>query len=151
MIRKAVLDDTQKIAELINYFAEQKKMLPREAENIAENIRDFLVAEEEGKVVGCVALHFYSRDLAEIRSLAVKDQAQGKGYGKMLIKQSVKEHQELGGKRIFALTYVDDLFKGLGFMAGNKEELPEKIWAECSKCEKFHDCDEICIIYNIGN
>ena len=149
MIRKAVLGDSPKIAELINYFAGQKKMLPRSVENIAEHIRDFLVAEDNGQVVGCVALHFYSRELAEIRSLAVDSKFQGKGYGKALIKQSIADHQKLGGRRIFALTYVQELFKSLGFMIGDKEELPEKIWAECIKCEKYQDCDEICVIYLI--
>jgi len=56
-IRKAVLADVPDIQKLINYFAKKDLMLPRSLNHLYENIRDYYVAEEKGKMIGCAALH----------------------------------------------------------------------------------------------
>ena len=142
MIRKAVVADVEDMQKLINWFAEKNAMLPRALSTIYENIRDFVVIEEYGRVVGCCALHVSWSDLAEVKSLAVEECTQGKGYGKQLVEVCLGEARELGVTSVFALTYVPDFFERLGFHRVDKAELPRKIWTECINCPKFPDCGE---------
>ena len=144
-IRKSDISDVKKIQKLINYYARRNKMLPRSLNELYENIRDFAVYEEGGKVYGCCALHIDWEDLAEIKSLAVAKARAGKGIGTKLIDYCLKEAKSLKIKRVFALTYVPDFFKLKGFTVINKDELPHKIWSECIKCVYFPNCKEIAV------
>jgi len=149
MIRKAFIKDINKIQKLINFFAKKDVMLPRSLNEIYENLRDFWVIEEGNKVIGCVALHVSWEDLAEIRSLAVAENRQGQGIGRKLILACLAEAKELGAKRVFALTYKPNFFKKLGFKKVSHSQLPHKIWAECIKCCKFPNCQEIALLKNL--
>ena len=149
MIRKAGIEDIKQIQNLINYFAKQDLMLPRSLNELYENIRDFWVAGENNKVIGCSALHISWDDLAEIKSLAVEKNKQGLGIGKELVEACINEAEELGAKKIFVLTYQPEYFKRLGFKRIKNSELPHKIWAECINCPKFPNCQEVPLIKNL--
>ncbi len=142
MIRKAKMGDVPGIQSLVNSFAARDAMLPRSLSAIYECIRDFYVAEQDGRVVGCCALHVTWGDLAEVKSLAVDESAQGKGYGSRLLEACLAEAGDLGVPRVFALTYVPDFFERAGFSRVDKSTLPHKIWSECINCPKFPDCGE---------
>ena len=142
-IKKAVPKNAKQIYELVRISAEQDKMLPRAMGEIYESIRDFFLATDEfGNVVGCAALQIAWEDLAEIRSLAVAEKFMGKGIGAKLIDACLNEARTLKIKRVFALTYVVNLFLKRGFNKISKDELPHKVWTVCIKCHKFPDCDE---------
>ncbi len=143
MIRKAKIKDIKQIQELIGCFARLDVMLPRSLNELYENIRDFWVYEEKRKVVGCAALHISWDDLAEIKSLAVAKNKQGKGIGRDLATACLAEAKVMGAKKIFVLTYKPEFFKKLGFKRIKQSALPHKIWAECINCSKFPNCREI--------
>jgi len=142
MIRRAKIADAEDIHKLVNLFAAKDAMLPRALSTIYENIRDFYVAEENGRVVGCCALHVTWGDLAEVKSLAVDENTQGKGRGRLLVEQCLADARELGLPRVFALTYIPGFFEKIGFALVDKATLPHKIWSECINCPKFPDCGE---------
>jgi len=146
MIRKAKIKDIKPIQELINSFARQDIMLARSLNELYENIRDFWVVEEKGKVIGCAAMHISWDDLAEIKSLAVAKKYQSKGKGKELINACLEEARNLGARKVFALTYRPEYFKKLGFKRVKNASLPHKIWAECINCSKFPNCQEIALL-----
>ncbi|MCS7164464.1 MAG: N-acetyltransferase [Thermodesulfovibrio sp.] len=148
-IRKATVSDVKSIHRLINEFAKKGEMLPRSLNELYENIRDFLIAEENGEIKGVCALHILWEDLAEIRSLAVKKDSQKKGIGSLLVKKSLNEAKKLGVKRVFVLTYIPEFFKKKGFKEFDKSKLPQKIWGDCIRCPKFPECDEVALIYEI--
>jgi amino-acid N-acetyltransferase len=147
LLRKARTSDALAMQRLINGFADQGLMLHRSLGELYENIRDFFVIEEDGEVVGCAALHVSWKDLAELKSLAVSDASQGKGYGRMLILACTEEADALDIKRVFALTYVPELFEKIGYLRVDKALLPRKVWTECVYCPKFPDCGEIAVIH----
>ncbi|MBI5554627.1 MAG: N-acetyltransferase [Elusimicrobia bacterium] len=149
-LRKAKIKDVKDIQNIINAFAAGGEMLPRALNELYENIRDFFVIEDQGKIVAGGALHVSWEDLAEVKGFAVVASHHRKGLGSMLLKACLKEAKELGVKRVFALTYKPKFFKKHGFSEIDKTELPHKIWNECIKCPKFPDCDEICLVYSIG-
>ncbi len=148
MIRKAVLTDVKKIHALISEQAKGGHLLARAIADIYSQIRDFSVAvdDETGEIIGCGALRIVWEDLAEVRSVAVKGKRQGKGVGRNLIDTLVQESCELGIKKVFVLTYRISLFEKMGFALMDKSLLPHKIWADCVKCPKFPECDEIAMV-----
>ena len=146
MIRKAKIKDIKQIQELIACFAKRDEMLPRSLNELYENIRDFWVYEDKGKLSGCAALHISWDDLAEIKSLAVAKNKQGKGTGRDLVTACLAEAEAMGAKKIFVLTYKPEFFKRMGFKKINHAALPHKIWAECINCCKFPNCQEIALL-----
>jgi amino-acid N-acetyltransferase len=150
MIRKAKIEDIKQIQSLINSFAKQDVMLPRSLNELYENLRDFWVVEKNAKIIGCCAMHISWDDLAEIKSLAVAKNAQGKGIGCQLISACLSEAKGIGVKRAFVLTYRSDYFKKLGFKKVKNSALPHKVWAECINCCKFPDCQEVALIKKLA-
>ena len=149
MLRKAKIKDIEQIRKLINSYADKEQMLHRSLNELDEGLRDFFVIERQGKVVACCALHIDWKDLAEIKSLAVSEKQKKKGLGRHLMEICLKEAKEIGVVKVFALTYVPEFFEKFGFKRTEKEDLPHKIWNECTKCPKFPDCDEVPLIKEI--
>jgi amino-acid N-acetyltransferase len=149
MIRKAKIEDIKKIQAIINAFAKKDLMLPRSLNELYENLRDFWVAQENNRIIGCCALHISWDDLSEIKSLAVEKSRHNKGIGRKLVGACISEAKELGAKKVFVLTYRSDFFKKLGFKRIKNSELPHKIWAECINCCKFPNCQEVALLKNL--
>ncbi len=146
-IRKATTADIPVIHKLINDYAGEGLMLRRPLMWLYEAIRDFVVAEAEGgEVVGTGSLHVMWSDLAEVRSLAVAPVAKGQGVGAAIVEYLLHEAEDLGLKRVFALTYQQGFFERCGFHVVAKASLPQKVWKECIYCDKFNSCDEIAMI-----
>jgi amino-acid N-acetyltransferase len=149
MVRKAKLSDVKYIYKLILHFSRLGDVLPRPIIELYEHVRDFFVYEERDLIVGACALHICWEDLAEIRSLVVSEEYQGKGIGVQLVKACIEEAKVLEIPKIFALTRVPEFFEKLGFRRIEKSELPHKVWADCVRCPKFPECDEVPVIKEI--
>lgn len=146
MFRKAAIKDIKDIQQLINSFAGQDLMLPRSLNELYEDVRDFFVYEDKNKIIGCCALHIAWEDLAEIKSLAVAKRYRSRGIGRSLVDSCIREAKTVGAGKVFALTYVPEFFKRMGFKKIAHSRLPHKIWAECINCPKFPDCQETAMI-----
>ncbi|RPJ40239.1 MAG: N-acetyltransferase [Candidatus Latescibacterota bacterium] len=147
MIRKARMSDVKGIQKLIGEYARKGDMLPRSLSEIYENLRDYFVCEDaNGEVIGSAAIHLMWEDLAEVRSLAVREEEMRRGIGTKLVEACISEAIVLGITRVFALTYRPEFFKRIGFREVDKSELPHKIWSDCLKCPKFPDCDEVALV-----
>ncbi len=145
MIRKAIIGDVKHIHKLLNYYGDRGFLLARPLSELYDHLRDFTVIVEKGgedRVVGTCALGICWDDLAEIRSLAVMEDQQGKRYGSRLVQACLEEAKSLGVKKIFALTYAEEFFRRSGFRVVEKSSFPHKVWADCLKCSKFPECDE---------
>ena len=94
--RKAILPDAEHIHDLICAYSGDGTLLPRTLPEICENVRDFVVLEDDGRIIGCGALHLYGTHLAEIRSITVAPWAQGRGGGSKLVKALMSEAKRLG-------------------------------------------------------
>ncbi len=149
IIRNARKADAPKIAALINYFADQNLMLHRSEEQVMKLIKDFLVAEVDGRVVGCGSLARLSPTLVEIRSLAVSEESQGMGVGKRLVSALVERARQEKVPRVCALTLQEKFFNKQGFRTVDRWEISPKVWKECIYCPKFHHCDEIAVVMDL--
>jgi amino-acid N-acetyltransferase len=148
-VDRARVSDANSMHRLISHFADKGEVLPRALSEIYEDIRDYFVVRKRGRVIACAALHVTWVDLAEIKSLAVDEQAQNQRVGSALIQACLEEAKELGIPRVFCLVRKPVFFEKHGFQPIDKKELPQKVWAECYRCPKFPDCDEVALIRHL--
>ncbi|MEZ4504009.1 MAG: N-acetyltransferase [Dehalococcoidia bacterium] len=149
-VERATVHDAEEIAALINFWAAQGQMLPRTLGETFENLRDFFVVRDESGVVACGALHITWADLAELKSLAVREDRQSGGYGSAIVQACEAEGRALGLKQLFALTYRPGFFERLGWAQADVMTLPRKVWNECYRCPKFPGCEEIALIRDLA-
>ncbi len=136
------MSDALAICEIVNYHAERSRMLHMSLESTYERLRNFLVAEEAGQIVGCAAVEMAWADLAELRSLAVRPAFERRGIGKGLVQAAIDDARSVGVRRLFALTYEKDFFERCGFSVIDRQELPTKVWRVCIACPRRTACDE---------
>ena len=148
-IRPARVEDVGDMQEVINGYAAEDRMLERSRDFLLEHLRDFLVAEDASGFLGCCALAVLTPDLAEVRSLAVRPEAAGRGIGRALVRACIAEARRLGVHRVFALTLVPEFFERCGFMLTSLGRLPEKSAAECPVCPKRFKCDEHAMLLHL--
>jgi amino-acid N-acetyltransferase len=141
--------DVPGIAALVERFAGRGEVLPRRIEEVYQSLREWVVAEEAGQVVGCGALVILWADLAEIRSLVVAPEAQGAGLGRGLVSALMLQAVELELPQVFALTRKTGFFLKLGFQVVPRDSLPRKIWKDCITCTKFVGCDEVAVVRGV--
>lgn len=149
VLRPARLTDVPAIHALLREQAAAGNLLPRTQENLVRHVRDFVVAERDGRVAAVGALEIMGPDLGEVRSLAVAPAFHRQGLGEQVTRALLEQARAIGLKRVMALTYVPAFFARLGFEVVSKDTLPEKVWQVCVKCYKFNRCDEIAVMRSL--
>lgn len=144
--REALLPDAAQIYHLISSYSNDGTLLPRSLAEICENVRDFIVLEHSGRVIGCGALHLYGVHLAEIRSITVDRNFQKRGGGELLVKALMKAAAKHEVSCICLFTRTPEFFARLGFNVAQREDLPDKINKDCCACPRYHCCDEIAMV-----
>jgi len=149
---KAKLYDIPAMQNLVVQEVKDGTILQRSEDEVATNIRSYILAKDGDEIVGYCALHIHSMRLAEIRSLIVDSNYRGQNIGKDIVNFAISEAKELGvSEEVLVLTYLADFFKKIGFVEIPKESIPEhKIWADCIKCIHFPVCNEISLVYRLG-
>jgi amino-acid N-acetyltransferase len=122
-IRRAHPADAHEIRLLIDQYVADGTLLPRTEEFIATQAHHFIVAEEDGRLIGCVHLDEYAPSLSELRSLAVAADARGRGVGRALVHAT----EELARRRdvgtLFAVSNDEEFFARFGFANRHIPEL----------------------------
>jgi amino-acid N-acetyltransferase len=144
--REALLPDAERIHELISSYSADGTLLPRTLTEICENVRDFVVLEESGCIVGCGALHLYGSHLAEIRSITVDCLHQRSGGGKRLVRALLAQARKHQVSCICLFTRKPEFFSRLGFSLAQREDIPDKIYKDCRVCPRFQCCDEVAMV-----
>jgi len=149
-IRSATLDDVAGIYQLLKFYSDKEVLLPRSESDIFQSIREFSVAGDEGKIIACGALQIFTRQLGEVRSLAVGTNHDGQGLGRRMVGQIEANARKLGLSKLMALTYEVRFFNNAGFEIVEMAVLPEKVWGACINCHKFRNCDEIAMLKQLN-
>ncbi|RRS29845.1 MAG: acetyltransferase [Epsilonproteobacteria bacterium (ex Lamellibrachia satsuma)] len=149
---KAKLSDIPAMQALVSSEVKEGIILDRSEDEVATNIRSYVLAKEGEKLVGYTALHIHSKRLAEIRSLIVDEKYRGQKIGQRMVEFTLEEARTLGVEEdVLVLTYLPEFFKKLGFHEINKEAIPEhKIWTDCIKCIHFPVCNEIALVHKLS-
>jgi len=149
MVRKAQTTDVPAISQLIQLYAGKGDLLPVTLQEFYDRISDFYVVEQDGQIVGVCSLFIYGADLAEIRSLAVRPEYEGKGIGRAVTEACIVAAKARAIKRVFGLTDKPAFFERLGFRVVDRLTLPEKVWKDCRHCSKWDYCDEVAVLLEL--
>ena len=125
-IREASREDIPQLEDLVDHFVTANRLLPRTFDELCDLIPFGFVAESKGSIVGFAALEIYSAKLAEIRSLAVHENHQGKGIGRSLVQRCVELAVRRNVLEVMAITSADGFFQACGFdftLPGEKKAL----------------------------
>ena len=149
---KAKLSDIPAMQALVVGEVKDGVILKRTEDEVATNIRSYVLAKDKSELVGYTALHVHSKRLAEIRSLIVDEEYRGQKVGQRMVEFALQEAKDLGIEEdVLVLTYLPLFFEKLGFNEINKEHIPEhKIWADCIKCIHFPVCNEVALVYKVA-
>jgi amino-acid N-acetyltransferase len=115
LIRPARTSDIKTIRTIIDLYALQRRVLAKETVMLYEDVQEFFVAEIDGKVIGCGALHVLWEDLGEVRTVAVLEEHRGKKIGHQILTAIIERARGLGLRRLFCLTFETNFFGGHGF------------------------------------
>jgi len=115
MIRPAKTSDIKAIRKIIDLYTLQRRLLTKETVTLYEDVQEFVVAEENGEVIGCGALHVLWEDLGEVRTVAVLEEFRRKKIGHQIMEAIIVRARALGLKRLFCLTFEIEFFSRYGF------------------------------------
>jgi amino-acid N-acetyltransferase len=144
--REAILPDAEQIHDLISAHFETGVLLARTLPEICENVRDFVVIEDRGRIVGCGALHLYGIHLAEIRSITVHPSCRRRGAGELLVEALLTQAEKHKVSGVCLFTRIPEFFSRMGFSVVKREDLPDKLYKDCCVCPKLHCCDEVAMV-----
>ena len=149
---KATLNDIPTMQQMVMSEVKDGIILERNEDEVATNIRSYILAKIDNELVGYAALHLHSSRLAEIRSLIVSSDYRGQQIGKQLVEFALNEAKTLQvQEEVLVLTYLPEFFKKMEFVEIAKESIPEhKIWTDCIKCIHFPVCNEISLVYKLA-
>ena len=116
VVRSAKTSDVKKIRAIIDTYAVERKLLSKETVTLFESVQEFIVAEVDGEIVGCGALHVLWEDIAEVRTVAVVGKMHGKGIGHLILESILAKAKEVGVKKVFCLTFETKFFGAHGFV-----------------------------------
>ena len=130
LVRQARTTDVRAMRDLIEPYVQRRILLGKELVTLFEAVQEFVVAEVDGRVVGCGALHVMWEDLGEIRTIAVTDDVHGSGVGHALLEALEARASGLGLTRLFCLTFETDFFGRHGFEAIAEEIVPPDVFQQ---------------------
>ncbi len=128
--RRARTEDVRPIRAIVAPLVATRRLVAKDAVAYYESLQQFRVAEVDGAVVGCGALHVMWDDLAEVRTLAVAHERLGSGVGHALLRDLVADAHALGVSRIFVLTFETEFFAHHGFVPIEGQAVPPEVYAE---------------------
>jgi len=114
-IRPARTSDIKAIRKIIDTYSLQRRLLSKETVMLYEDVQEFFVAERDGAIIGCGALHVLWEDLGEVRTVAVNEEFRGQKIGHQILSAIIERAQSLGLKRLFCLTFETGFFGKHGF------------------------------------
>jgi amino-acid N-acetyltransferase len=115
IVRPARATDVKAIRLIIDQYALQRRLLSKDTVKLYEDVQEFFVAESDGEVIGCGALHVLWEDLGEVRTVAVNQEYRRKRVGNQILEAITNRAISLGLKRLFCLTFETEFFAQHGF------------------------------------
>jgi len=130
VIRPAKTKDVKAIRKLVDSYAAPGQMLSKETVTLYESVQEFIVAERDGVLVGCGALHILWEDLAEVRTVAVQEGLHKQGIGHQILESIIERAREVGVEKIFCLTFQTEFFGRHGFEVIEGTPVAPDVYAE---------------------
>lgn len=129
-VRPARTSDVRGILALLEPWVQRRILLGKEVVTVYESVQEFVVAEAEGELIGCGALHVMWEDLGEIRTLIVAEQWLHHGVGAALVDRLEHNAQTLGLSRLFCLTFEVEFFTRRGFAPIGEQVVDPDVYSQ---------------------
>jgi amino-acid N-acetyltransferase len=130
-VRRARTADVRAIRDLVDANVKSGRLLDKPTVTLYEDIQEFWVATTpDGEIAGCGALHVMWEDLAEIRTLAVTGDHQGRGVGNVIVAALLETARDVGVSRVFVLTFAVEFFGRHGFTEIAGQAASAAVYAE---------------------
>ncbi len=149
-IRPAEHNDIDTIVRIIAHYAAQGSMLPRSHGALSEALSNYVVADNDGNIIGCGGLEQYSSSTAEIFGLATSPHTSVRGTGSAIVRALIERARSENISHVFALTLAPAFFQKMGFRTVQHSDLPMKVWKDCIACPKYGNCDEIAMVLDLN-
>lgn len=121
-LRPATVKDLPRVEQLLT-----DSKLP--LDGVKESLKDFVVAEANGDIVGVAGLEVCCDD-ALLRSVAVRPEWRSKGVGRALVIRAIAEAESRGIRALFLLTTTaEHYFPSFGFAKVERSVIPEAVRA----------------------
>ena len=130
IVRPARATDVKSVRRIIDQYALQRRLLSKDTVKLYEDVQEFFVAENDGEVIGCGALHVLWEDLAEVRTVAVLDRLKGQGVGHKILETIIERARVVGVQRIFCLTFETQFFGRHGFQEIHGTPVDPDVYSE---------------------
>lgn len=137
VVRRARTSDVPGIKALVDIYA-GKILLEKNLVTLYEAVQEFWVADLDGEIVGCGALHVLWADLGEVRTVAVDPKVKGRGIGHLVVDQLLEVARELELERLFVLTFETGFFARHGFSEIEGTPVTAEVY------------EEMCRSYDVG-
>lgn len=137
VVRRARTSDVPEIKRLVDTYA-GRILLEKNLVTLYEAVQEFWVADLDGEVVGCGALHVLWSDLGEVRTVAVDPKVKGRGIGHTIVDRLLEVARDLQLRRLFVLTFETDFFARHGFAEIEGTPVTAEVY------------EEMCRSYDIG-
>lgn len=136
-VRRARTSDVPEIKRLVDTYA-GRILLEKNLVTLFESVQEFWVAEADGRVVACGALHVLWSDLGEVRTVAVDPAVKGRGIGHAIVDRLLEVARELELERLFVLTFETEFFGRHGFTEIEGTPVTAEVY------------EEMCRSYDVG-
>lgn len=130
VVRRARTADVPAIRRLVDEYSMDRRLLSKATVTLYEDVPEFRVAERDGEIAGCGALHVLWEDLAEIRTLAVDPRLRGHGIGGRVVTELLRQARDLGVQRVFVLTFEREFFARFGFVEIDGAPVPPAVYEQ---------------------
>jgi amino-acid N-acetyltransferase len=130
IIRRARTADVRDIRRLVDTYTADRRLLSKATVALYEDVQDFWVADRDGAVIGCGAVHVMWEDLAEIRTVAVDPDHRGQKIGHRVVAALLETARELGVRRVFVLTFETAFFGSFGFVPIDGTPVPHDVYEQ---------------------
>ncbi|QCR41533.1 amino-acid N-acetyltransferase [Microbacterium sp. SGAir0570] len=130
VVRPARASDVRGIREMLEPWVQRRILLGKDLVVLYESVQEFVVAEADGRLIGCGALHVMWEDLGEVRTLIVVDEWLHRGVGGAIVDRLEQGARELGLSRLFCLTFEVDFFARRGFEAIGEQIVDADVYSQ---------------------
>jgi len=130
IVRPARADDVRGIREMLEPWVQRRILLGKDLVVLFESVQEFVVAEADGQLVGCGALHVMWEDLGEVRTLIVTDAWLHRGVGGAIVDRLEEGARALGLSRLFCLTFEVDFFARRGFEVIGEQVVDADVYSQ---------------------
>jgi amino-acid N-acetyltransferase len=144
-LRKPNVSDVNAMHQMMVPHVVNEALLPRSPRQIVENLRDYVIAEEHGRIVGLASLSLVECHLAELGAVVCENPE----LLERLVKVALDEARTVGVKRVFVLAPEAEAYEALGFKQVEIQTLPEKRDRQCLSCPRLPRCRQVPLVYEI--